>query len=72
MDGLINTATTTFETTTGFSLASVIDWMGDNLAKLFLGMGLGVLDGLKVWIVALIAITAIIYFAFRFIRFYRS
>lgn len=71
MQGIINTATSSFETTTGFSFADVVTWVGDNLIKLFIGSGVGVLDALKYWIVALVVIGAIVYFAYRAFRFFR-
>jgi len=71
MDTIINTATSTFLTTTGFSLASVVDWMGD-LLKLVLGSGLGLLQSMIPWIVALALISAVVYFLFRAFRFFRT
>ena len=71
MQGIIDTATTSFETTTGFSFANVVTWVGDNLISLFIGSGIGVLDALKYWIVALVVIGAIVYFAYRAFRFFR-
>lgn len=72
MQGIINTATSSFETTTGFSFADTVTWVGDNLIKLFIGSGIGVLDALKYWIVALVVIGAIVYFAYRAFRFFRN
>lgn len=71
MQSIINTATTSFQTTTGFSFSDVVSWVGDNLIKLFIGSGIGVLDALKYWIVALVVIGAIVYFAYRAFRFFR-
>lgn len=68
MDTLINTATSSFQTTTGFSISSVVSWMADNLLKVFLGSGLAVLYEMRYWIVALIIISVIVYFAFRALR----
>lgn len=70
MGDLITTAETGFASTTGFGVASVITWMGDNLLKLFIGSGLAVLYELRYWIVALIIIGAVVYFAFRGFRFF--
>ncbi len=71
MGDLINTATTTFDTTTGFQVADVVTWAGDNLIKLFIGSGLSVLYELRGWIVALVIIGAVVYFAYRAFRFFR-
>lgn len=70
MDALINTATSTFETTTGFTYSSVVTWMAD-LLKLVLGSGLAMLDALMGWIIALVVISAIVYFLYRAFRFFR-
>lgn len=71
MGGLISTAEAGFASTTGFGVDDVIAWSGDNLIKLFIGSGLAVLYELRYWIVALIIIAAIVYFAFRAFRFFR-
>ncbi len=71
MGDLISTASTGFASTTGFSIASVVTWSGDNLIKLFIGSGLAVLYELRYWIVALVVIAAIIYFAYRAFRFFK-
>jgi len=70
MDTLINTATTTFETTTGITLASVVDFLKDQIL-LVVGTGLGVLQALLPWIIALIAISAVVYFVYRGLQFFR-
>ena len=71
MDGLITDASAGFASTTGFSLDSVVTWMGDNILKLVAGTGFSVLYALRYWIVALVALGAIVYFGFRAFRFYR-
>jgi hypothetical protein len=71
MDALLNSATTTFAGTTGFDVSQVVTWAGDNLIKLFIGSGLAVLYELRGWIVALVVIGAIVYFAYRAFRFFR-
>lgn len=71
MDTLVTDASTGFASTTGFSIADVISWSGDNLIKLFIGSGLAVLYNLRYWIVALIIIAAGVYFAFRAFHFFR-
>ena len=64
-------ATSTFQSTTGFDIAGVVAWSGDNLIKLFIGSGLAVLLALRGWIVALVVIGSIVYFAYRAFRFFR-
>jgi hypothetical protein len=71
MGDLITTAESGFSSTTGFSVASVVTWAGDNLIKLFIGSGLSVLYELRYWIVALVIIGAVVYFAYRAFRFFR-
>jgi len=48
----------------------VVDWMAD-LLKLVIGSGLGVLDALMGWIIALVVISAIVYFLYRAFHFFR-
>jgi len=70
MQGIIDTASTTFITTTGFSLASVVDFMSD-MILLVIGTGLGVLQALLPWILALVAIGAVVYLLYRAFSFFR-
>lgn len=69
MDDIVTDASAEFASTTGFSLASVVEWMG-GIILLFIGSGLAVLDAMKVWIVALIAIGVVIFFVFKGLRFF--
>lgn len=71
MGDLISSSTAAFETTTGFGVADVVTWTGDNLIKVFIGSGLAVLYELRYWIVALVIIAAIVYFAYRAFQFFR-
>lgn len=71
MGDLITAADSGFASTTGFSISDLVSWSGDNLIKLFLGSGVAVLYELRYWIVALVILAAIIYFAFRAFRFFR-
>jgi len=70
MQTIIDTASTTFETTTGFTLASVVDFMG-TLIITVIGTGLGVLQALLPWILALVAIGAVVYLVYRAFQFFR-
>lgn len=67
----LGNATTTFQETTGFDVAGVVTWSVDNLIKLFIGSGLAVLLYLRGWIVAMVIIGSIVYFAYRAFRFFR-
>lgn len=71
MGGLITDASAGFASTTGFAISDVVTWAGDNLIKLFVGSGLSVLYNLRYWIVALVIIGAIVYFAYRGFRFFQ-
>lgn len=70
MDTIISDATTQFATTTGFTLDSVVVFMG-SLIKTVIGTGLGVLQALLPWILALVAIGAVVYLLFRAFSFFR-
>lgn len=59
MDTIIGVATTTFQTTTGFSFDDLVQWAGDQLVFL-LGSGLGLVDAMLAWIVAIVVIGVII------------
>jgi len=65
MGGLITAAEAAFASTTGFGIDDVVSWAGDNLIKLFLGSMLAVLYELRIWIVVLLVISIIIFFAYR-------
>ncbi len=65
------TATSTFASTTGFSMDALLTWSVDNLLKVFLGTGLAVLYTLRYWIVALIVIGIVVYFSFRGLGFFK-
>jgi len=59
MDAIIATSSALFTATTGFSLDSLIDWVGDILVTI-LGMGLGLVDAMLGWIIAIIVISVIV------------
>lgn len=71
LNTVVGNATSSFETTTGFSMDSVAQWMWSNLAEPILGSGLGVLYTLRWYIVATIALAIIVYFAFRYFGFFK-
>lgn len=70
MDTLVTNATSSFQTTTGFSLDSVATWMYTNLLSPILGGGLAVLYTLRFYIIALVLISIIVFFAYRAWRMY--
>lgn len=71
MNTLISNASSTFNTTVGFSPAEAVNWVGTNLIMPFIGGGLDLLYELRYWIIALVVLSAIVYFAYRAFRFYR-
>ena len=72
MEGIIESAQAGFASTTGFAMSDVVTWAGDNLIKVFIGSGLGILYELRWWIVALIVISIGVYFSYRAFRFMRA
>ena len=60
MDTLIASSSATFLATTGFSLSSVVDFMAQQI-KLIIGAGLGVLQALMPWIIALAVISSLVF-----------
>lgn len=71
LGGMIENANVQFEATTGFNVPMVGAWAGENLIKLFIGSILAIIYGLRYWIVALVIIGAIVYFAYRAFRFFK-
>lgn len=67
---MIAASQTGFLNTTGATVDEATGWTSDNLIKVFIGAALATLLGLIKWIVALIVIAAIVYFAYRGLRFY--
>ena len=72
MDTLVTNATTSFAATTGFSLSSVATWMWDTLLEPILGGGLAVLYTLRYYIIAMVLISIIVFFAYRAWKMYRA
>jgi len=67
MNTLIATSSALFESTTGFSYADLVTWAGDQL-KLILGGGLGLVNSLLGWIIAIIIITVIVRLIYHGLR----
>jgi len=65
---MISDASTSFSTTTGFSYADLVSWAGDIILQI-LGGGLGLVDALIGWIIALVIIGVIVHLIFRGLRF---
>lgn len=71
MQPIIDTAETGFASTTGFTIGNAVTWTGTNLLDIWIGSGLALLYELRFWIVALIIIGGVVYFAFRAFGFFR-
>ncbi len=67
MTTIISDASTLFSTTTGFDYADLVTWAGDIL-KQILGGGLGLVDALIGWIIAIIIITVVVRLIFHGLR----
>ncbi len=70
MNTIISTASTTFTTAMGFNWSDVVTYMA-GLLNLVIGSGLGLLQTLLPYIIALVIISAIVYFLYRAFRFFR-
>lgn len=71
VDTLISNASSSLTSTIGFDPSTIVTWMATNLLEPFIGSGLLVLYDLRYWIVGLIVISAIVYFAFRGFGFFK-
>lgn len=70
MDSVITNASSTFTTAVGFNWSDVVTFM-KSLLLLVIGSGLGLLQVLLPYIIALVTIGAIVYFLYRAFRFFR-
>jgi len=68
MDSMIATGTALFLSTTGFTFASLTTWAGE-VILLILGTGLGLVDALIGWVIALIVIGVIVRLIYHGLRF---
>lgn len=68
---LITSSGNKFASTTGFSPSEAVVWTGLNLIKPIISGGVNLLYSLRYWIIALIVLSAIVYFAYRAFKFYR-
>ncbi len=71
VDGVISSSSAGIAGVLGFSIADAVDWMVTNLLVPFIGAGLAVLYNLRWPIVAVIALSIVVYFAFRAFGFFR-
>ncbi len=70
MDTIIANASSTFTGAVGFNWSDVTTFM-KSLLLLVIGSGLGLLETLLPYIIALVTISAIVYFLYRAFRFFR-
>lgn len=59
MDTLIASSSAQFLATTGFAYSDLVTWMG-SILKMILGAGLGLVNALMPWIIAIIIIGVIV------------
>ena len=67
MTEIIATSSALFLATTGFAYADLVTWAGDIL-KLILGGGLGLVNALIGWIIAIVIITVVVKLIFHGLR----
>lgn len=67
MNTLISSSSAAFEATTGFAYADLVDWAGGILLQI-LGGGLGLVNALISWIIAIIIITVIVRLIYHGLR----
>jgi hypothetical protein len=67
MTEIIATSSALFLSTTGFAYADLVTWAGDIL-KLILGGGLGLVNSIIGWVIALIIISVIVKLIFHGLR----
>jgi len=71
IDNFIVNSKTNFQDTTGFDITGVIQWAGENLIKVFLGMMFLILYNIRYWIIVLLVLGGIIAFSIRAFKFFR-
>lgn len=71
LDEVVGNATSSVANTLGFSMDSVGTWMWVNLGQPILGTGLGTLLTMRYFILSIIVLGIIIYFAFRYFGFFK-
>jgi len=59
MDALIASSTAYFAATTGFGFDDLVEWAG-SILRTILGMGLGLVNAMLGWILAIIVISVIV------------
>jgi Na+/phosphate symporter len=68
LTALIASSTALFATTTGFSFADLVTWAG-SILLLMLGAGLGLVNAMLPWVIALIVFGVIIGLIYKGMRF---
>jgi hypothetical protein len=71
IDDMVNTATTSVQSTYGFGIPDAATWMWTNLGQPIMGVGLGTLVDLRWYILGIIALAIVIYFCFRYFGFFK-
>lgn len=71
MPNFIASSSEQFYSTTGFTMQNTIGWAGENIIKVFLGYIILVVYSLRGWIITILMLSGIIYFAYRAFRFYK-
>ncbi len=71
VDNVIASSSDGIEGVLGFGIGDGVSWMVTNLLVPFIGAGLAVLYNLRWPIVAVIALSIVVYFAFRAFGFFR-
>lgn len=59
MGGIIASSTALFEATTGFAFTDLVEWAGGILVQI-LGMGLGLVNAILPWVIAIVVISVIV------------
>lgn len=67
----LSAASSSIGATTGYDIQTLLRTLGGKMFVLFAGAEVAILGGMKAWIVALLIIAVIVYFASRAFRFFR-
>jgi hypothetical protein len=71
IEKMVKNASSTFSATTGFSPGESVSSVGNIFIKPIIGGGLMLFTSLLPWIIALIVLSAFVFFAYRAFRFYK-
>lgn len=67
MDFLIASSSALFQSTTGFTYADLVTWAG-GILKTILGGGLGLVNSMLGWVIAIVIITVIVRLIYHGLR----